>query len=88
MILPTSTTVAVADGETVRLFHNAGVKPEVHLVEITAAPPAPAADDPISTDNDLDVVPTLSRHHRSGLSYRAATRNAEVSWRTVAFEGG
>ena len=148
MILPTGTTVAVADGETVRLFHNTGVKPRVHLVEITAAPPAPAhsgsgtpvhkprrlveddfaaataafpnklslertgelpqlfgvrrfpellrdigqstrcADDSISTDNDLDVVPTLSRHHRSGLSYRAATRNAEVSWRTVAFEGG
>ena len=41
MILPT-TTVAVADGETVRLFHNTGVKPGVHLVEITAAPPAPA----------------------------------------------
>ena len=42
MILPTGTTVAVADGETVRLFRNAGVKPGVHLVEITAAPPAPA----------------------------------------------
>jgi len=42
MILPTSTTVAVANGETVRLFHNTGVKPGGHLVEITAAPPAPA----------------------------------------------
>ena len=42
MILPIGTTVAVADGETVRLFHNTGVKPGVHLVEITAAPPAPA----------------------------------------------
>src|SRR5205814_3520362 len=42
MILPTGTTVAVADGETVRLFHNTGVKPGVHLVEITAAQPAPA----------------------------------------------
>ena len=42
MILPTGTTVAVADGETVRLFHNTGVKPGVHLVEITVAPPAPA----------------------------------------------
>jgi protein required for attachment to host cells len=41
MILPTSTTVAIADGETVRLFHNTGVKPGVHLVEITALP-APA----------------------------------------------
>ena len=40
MILPTGTTVAVADGRTVRLFHNTGVKPGVHLVEITAAPPA------------------------------------------------
>jgi hypothetical protein len=29
MILPTGTTVAVADGETVRLFHT-GVKPGVH----------------------------------------------------------
>lgn len=42
MILPIGTTVAVADGETVRLFHNTGVKPGVHLVEITAAPLAPA----------------------------------------------
>jgi protein required for attachment to host cells len=42
MILPTGTTIAVADGETVRLFHNTGVKPSVHLVEITAAPPAPS----------------------------------------------
>jgi protein required for attachment to host cells len=46
MILPTGTTVAVADGETVRLFHNTGVKPGVHLVEITEAPPAPAHSDP------------------------------------------
>jgi protein required for attachment to host cells len=42
MILPIGTTVAVADGETVRLFRNMGVKPGVHLVEITAAPPMPA----------------------------------------------
>jgi protein required for attachment to host cells len=42
MILPTGATVAVADGETVRLFHNTGVKPGVHLVEITVAPPASA----------------------------------------------
>src|SRR5262245_42700681 len=41
MILPTGTTVVVTDGETVRLFHNVGVKPGVHLVEITAAPPTP-----------------------------------------------
>jgi protein required for attachment to host cells len=41
MILPAGATVAVADGETVRLFHNTGVKHGVHLVEITAAPPAP-----------------------------------------------
>ncbi|MDB5609073.1 MAG: hypothetical protein JWP25_5973 [Bradyrhizobium sp.] len=41
MILPIGTTIAVADSETVRLFHNTGVKPGVHLVEITAAPPAP-----------------------------------------------
>ncbi|MCS3446049.1 MULTISPECIES: baeRF12 domain-containing protein [Bradyrhizobium] len=40
MILPAGTTVAVADGETFRMFHNTGVKPGVHLVEITAAPPA------------------------------------------------
>ncbi|VIO71511.1 hypothetical protein CI1B_36950 [Bradyrhizobium ivorense] len=42
MILPAGTTVAVADGKTIRLFHNTGVKPGVHLVEITAAPPASA----------------------------------------------
>ncbi|GLQ56119.1 host attachment family protein [Devosia nitrariae] len=38
MILPPGTTVAVADGATLRLFRNKGVKPGVHLVEIT--PPA------------------------------------------------
>ena len=42
MILPIGTTIAVADSETVRLFHNTGVKPGVHLVEITVAPPAPS----------------------------------------------
>ena len=42
MILSNGTTAAVLNGETVRLFHNTGVKPGVHLVEITAAPPAPA----------------------------------------------
>src|SRR3954468_7814375 len=41
MILPIGATVAVADGETIRLFHNTGVKPGVHLVEIAAAPPGP-----------------------------------------------
>jgi protein required for attachment to host cells len=42
MILPTGATVAVADGETVRLFRNTGAKSGVHLVEIRAGPPAPA----------------------------------------------
>jgi protein required for attachment to host cells len=42
MILPTGTTVAVVDGETLRLFHNTGLKPGVHLVELTEAAPAPA----------------------------------------------
>ena len=42
MILPAGTTIAVAGGETVRLFHNTGVKPGLHLVEITEALPAPA----------------------------------------------
>jgi protein required for attachment to host cells len=34
LILPTGTTIAVADGTTLRLFHNKGVKPGVHLVEL------------------------------------------------------
>ena len=42
MILPAGATIVVADGETVRLFHNASVKPGVHLVETTAGPSAPA----------------------------------------------
>jgi protein required for attachment to host cells len=42
MILPTGPTVAVADSETVHLFRNTGVKLGMHLVEITATPPAPA----------------------------------------------
>jgi protein required for attachment to host cells len=36
LILPPGTTVAVADGATLRLFRNKGVKPGVHLVEITS----------------------------------------------------
>lgn len=42
MVLPTGTTVAVADGERVRLFHNTGVKSGAHLAEITAASPTSA----------------------------------------------
>lgn len=37
MVLPTGTTIAVADGDTVPLSHNTGVNAGVHLVEITAA---------------------------------------------------
>src|ERR1700743_2546501 len=40
MMLPTGTTIAVADGATIRLFHTTGLKPEGTLVEITAAPSA------------------------------------------------
>src|SRR5262245_31792478 len=42
MILPTGATVAVTDGETVRLLHNTGVRPGVYLIEVTAIAPAPA----------------------------------------------
>ena len=42
MILPTVATVAAADRETLRLLCNTAVKPSVPLVEITAAPSAPA----------------------------------------------
>ncbi|WP_081334594.1 host attachment protein [Bradyrhizobium elkanii] len=52
MILPIGTTVAVADGETIRRFHNTGLKPGVRLVEITAASlcaSAPARADGITS---------------------------------------
>jgi protein required for attachment to host cells len=56
MILPKDATVAVADGEMVRLFHNnKGVKPGVHLVEISEAPPAPAQH----VGRHLGVQPTV-----------------------------
>jgi protein required for attachment to host cells len=42
MILPAGATGAVIDGETVRRFRNTGAQLGVHLVEITAASPAPA----------------------------------------------
>lgn len=42
MILPNDTTVAVVDGETLRLFRNKGVEPHVRLVEeaVTGVQPA------------------------------------------------
>jgi protein required for attachment to host cells len=54
MILPAGTTVAVADGGMVRLFHNTGVKPGVHLVEITETSPTGthALRQSRSTDSD------------------------------------
>jgi protein required for attachment to host cells len=35
MILPNDATVAVVDGEKLRLFRNKGVEPRVHLIEET-----------------------------------------------------
>ena len=64
MILPVGTTVAVADGATLRLFHNWGLKPGVHLVEIT--PPT------------LQLTSSGSRaHHRTGSANPDAQRLAE-----------
>ncbi len=37
MILPNDTTVAVVDGEKLRLFRNKGVEPHIQLVEETVA---------------------------------------------------
>ncbi len=37
MLLPNDTTVAVVDGENLRLFRNKGVEPRIQLVEETVA---------------------------------------------------
>jgi protein required for attachment to host cells len=59
MILPTGTTVAVTDGETVRLFHNTGVKHGVHLIEVTAVPPAPTRSGSGARLNKLSLDGTI-----------------------------
>ena len=64
MILPTGTTIAVADGAKLRLFHNTGLKPGVHLVEIT--PPM----------LDLANSGSGARHH-TGSANPEARRHAE-----------
>lgn len=42
MILPNDTTVAVVDGEKLRLFRNKGVEPHIQLVEETVVGVKPA----------------------------------------------
>jgi protein required for attachment to host cells len=42
MILPNDATVAVVDGEKLRLFRNKGVEPRVHLIEETVTSIQPA----------------------------------------------
>jgi protein required for attachment to host cells len=42
MLLPNDTTVAVVDGENLRLFRNKGVEPRIELVEETVAGVQPA----------------------------------------------
>ncbi len=42
MLLPNDTTVAVVDGEKLRLFRNKGVEPRIQLVEETVAGVQPA----------------------------------------------
>jgi protein required for attachment to host cells len=74
LILPTGPTVAVADSETVHLFRNTGVKLGMHLVEITATPPAPAH------------AGSGSRHHtRLCLSDGRRLVEDDVAAATVAF---
>ncbi|MFC3208945.1 host attachment family protein [Aquamicrobium soli] len=42
MLLPNDTTVAVVDGEKLRLFRNKGVEPRIRLIEETVAGVEPA----------------------------------------------
>jgi hypothetical protein len=74
LILPTGAIVAVTDSETVHLFRNTGVKLVMHLVEITAAPPAPAH------------AGSSSRHH-TGSAYPEGRRLVEddLAAATAAF---
>lgn len=62
MILPTSTTVAVADGATLRLFRNMGVKPGVHLVELETPVLAPANSGSGARHHSGSANPDLRRH--------------------------
>lgn len=62
MILPIGTTVAVADGATLRLFRNKGVKPGVHLVEITPPGLAPVNSGSGTRHHSGSANPDLRRH--------------------------
>ena len=88
MIRPTGTKVAVADAETMRLFHNTGVfgctwsrsrrlrlrPPQMILFPLTI------------TWMWFQIFKTSSIP--SSISRRRGHQHAEVSWRTVAFKRG
>jgi hypothetical protein len=101
MILPIGTAVAVADGERVRLFHNTGVKPRVITAAPPAAAySGSGARHSVGNLQGAQMIlfplimtwmwfQTLNTSSiPTFVSRRRGHQHAEVSWRTVAFEGG
>lgn len=73
MILPTGTTVAVADGATLRLFRNMGVKPGVHLVEITPPALTPGNSGSGARHHSGSANPDIRRHAEDDFAAATAT---------------
>jgi len=74
MILPNDTTVAVVDGEKLRLFRNKGIEPRIQLVEETAAGIQPANQGSGARHRSTSANPDRSRLEEDDFAASAAAR--------------
>lgn len=74
MILPNDTTVAVVDGEKLRLFLNKGVEPHIRLVEEAVADVQPANQGSGARHRSTSANPDRSRLEEDDFAAGAAAR--------------
>ena len=74
MILPNDTTVAVVDGEKLRLFLNKGVEPHIRLVEEAVADVQPANQGSGARHRSTSANPDRSRLEGDDFAAAAAAR--------------
>ena len=72
MILPNDSTVAVADGEKLRLFRNKGVEPRIQLAEEAAAGIQPANQGSGGRHRSTSANPDRSRLEEDDFAASAA----------------
>lgn len=74
MILPNDTTVAVVDGEKLRLFRNKGMEPRIQLVEETVSGVEPANQGSGARHRSTSANPDRSRLEEDDFAASAAAR--------------